>query len=226
MDTEIQRRFWNEWNRGREQTLGDVSRDQRAQLDEWLRGRSGLRILDVGCGAGWTVEAMLGYGSVVGTDLADGVLERARQRIPRAKFIAGDFMGLDLGTYDVVVCLEVLAHVTDQPAFVDKLASHLVSQGDLILATQNAPVLRRNSRIPPPGVGQIRKWVDRRELRALLAPHFEIREMTTLTPLGHDGLLRLTNSPKLESLLPRGWKGVRERLGLGWTIMTRARRRS
>lgn len=226
IDDESQRRFWNEWNRGREKTLGDVSQDQQAQLDAWLKERSGLRILDVGCGAGWTVRSLLRYGSVVGTDLADDVVQRAQERIPDAKFVAGDFMKLDLGTHDVVVCLEVLSHVADQPAFVAKLASHLVPGGELMLATQNAPILRRNSWIKPPGAGQIRKWVDRKELRALLAPHFQVLEATTLTPRGNEGFLRLVNSMKVEALLPSAWKRVREKLGLGWTIMIRARKRS
>ncbi|HEX7080818.1 MAG TPA: class I SAM-dependent methyltransferase, partial [Gammaproteobacteria bacterium] len=166
---EFERRFWNEWNKCREQDQGDVSKDQMEMLHRWLEGRSGLRILDAGCGSGWTAKALLQYGSVVGTDLADEAITRARARVPEATFIAGDFMKLDLGErFDVVVCLEVLSHVADQQAFIERLAKTLKPGGELLLATQNRRVLERSSHIAPVQPGQRRRWLDRAELLEML----------------------------------------------------------
>lgn len=44
----------------------------------------------------------------------------------------------------------------------------------------SAPVLQGRCRVPPPDPGQVRRWVDRRELRALTAPHFLVPVGRTL----------------------------------------------
>jgi 2-polyprenyl-3-methyl-5-hydroxy-6-metoxy-1,4-benzoquinol methylase len=102
---------------------------------------------------GLVVLAMTSYGQVTGTDLADEVLARAEQSVPEAKFVAGDFMSLDLGLahYDVAISLEVLSRVADQQAFVGRIAELLKPEGLLMLATQNKPALLRND-IPHQGM--------------------------------------------------------------------------
>lgn len=228
---ELQRKNWNSWNVCREETIGQISLDQQSWLDKWLHGRSALKILDAGCGAGWTCRNLLKYGSVVGTDLADEILARAKVRVPDATFIPGDFMELDLDQdFDVVVCLEVLSHVADQQAFTKKLASHLKTGGELLLATQNAPILRRVRWIEPAPPGHLRQWLDREELTALLEPHFIIEELRTITPAGDTGILRLINSRKVGRLIgaligASTWQAAREALGIGWTLMVRAKKR-
>lgn len=79
---EDQRRFWNEWSKGRETALGEVSLDQAELTEAWMAGRSGLDVLDVGCGGGWLCKRLVRFGNVVGTDLADEVISRARARVP------------------------------------------------------------------------------------------------------------------------------------------------
>jgi 2-polyprenyl-3-methyl-5-hydroxy-6-metoxy-1,4-benzoquinol methylase len=228
---ELQRKNWNRWNEYREGPLGEVSLDQQAWLDKWLQGRTGLMILDAGCGVGWACKNLLQYGTVVGTDLADEIVARAKARVPEATFISGDFMRLELGDqFDVVVCLEVLSHVADHAAFVRKLASHLKPNGELMMATQNAPILKRVRWIKPPPPGHLRRWFNRKELRDLLAPHFEIEELYTITPAGETGLLRILNSRRVSNLIgalagKTTWRRIREKLGIGWTLMVRARRR-
>jgi 2-polyprenyl-3-methyl-5-hydroxy-6-metoxy-1,4-benzoquinol methylase len=64
----------------------------------------------------------------------------------------------------------MLAHVEDQVAFVDKIAELLRPGGYLMLATQNKFTLSRWSEVVPQAPGQIRKWVDAKELRRLLRP--------------------------------------------------------
>jgi SAM-dependent methyltransferase len=54
--------------------------------------------------------------------------------------------------YDFVVTLEVPSHVSDQPAYLRKIAALLKPGGYLVLATHNGPVLERNA-IPAPMAG-------------------------------------------------------------------------
>ena len=224
MDDES-RAFWNAWNASaREEGQGDVSRRQAEVVMQWLDGRSDLAILDAGCGTGWMCAQLTSRGTVVGTDLADEVVERARQRVPDACFVAGDIMSVELsGEFDVVVSLEVLSHVADQPALLGRFRDWLRPGGQLMLATQNRPVLERFNRIPPPGPGQLRRWVDRRELRRLVTDAgFYVVEMRTVSPQADHGVLRII--AKLGRVTRT--TSILERLGFGWTIMLLAQLRT
>lgn len=166
---EHQTRFWNDWNaETRERARGEVSERQAEVILGWVSslGRSDLRILDVGCGSGWFSAELARFGTVVAVDLSDEVLLRAQKRYPMVTFVAGDFAGTDLGGrgFDIVVSLEVLAHVSDQAAFVERISGLLVRGGELMLATQNSEVLQHHCRIPAPGPGQLRRWVSLAEL--------------------------------------------------------------
>jgi 2-polyprenyl-3-methyl-5-hydroxy-6-metoxy-1,4-benzoquinol methylase len=218
-----QREFWNRWNaEARELVRGDMSLDQATTVEQWMGDRRDLKILDAGCGTGWLCERLVPFGTVVGTDLADDVVNRARERVPEATFVAGDIMSVDVGgDFDVIVSLEVLSHVADQPAFLSRLHSLLTVGGRLLIATQNRPVLERFNRIPPPGPGQLRRWVDRRELRGLLeGAGFVVDEMRLRTPKSDHGPMRVV--AKTGRVLR--CSGLLERLGFGWTIMARATR--
>ena len=71
------------------------------------------------------------------------------------RFVTGDFGALEFGgQFDVIIALEVLSHVVDQAAFVAKAARLLKPGGQLMLTTQNRPVLERYNRQPPVDPGQ------------------------------------------------------------------------
>jgi 2-polyprenyl-3-methyl-5-hydroxy-6-metoxy-1,4-benzoquinol methylase len=128
----------------------------------------------------------------------------------------------------VVVTLEVLSHVADQPAFIRKLASHLRPGGHLMMATQNRPVLQKFNNVPPPKPGQLRRWVDERELRALLEPEFEVLELFSVTPRANRGVMRWVNARQINRpirlLLGDRVDRLKEAMGLGWTLMALARK--
>jgi 2-polyprenyl-3-methyl-5-hydroxy-6-metoxy-1,4-benzoquinol methylase len=140
-------------------------------------------------------------------------------------------MALDFGEarFDVVVTLEVLSHVSNQPAFLAKIARHLRPGGSVMLATQNRPVLERYNTIPPPGSGQLRRWVDEHELRALLERNFDVVRIFSVTPKANRGFMRIANSHKLNRpvrmVMGDRIERMKERLGLGWTLMAHARRK-
>ena len=215
--------------------MGEVSSDQKKVVLAWLAdiGRTDLDILDVGCGAGWLDTSLKQFGAVTATDLSADVLARIRTRIPQVNYIAGDFMELPFqpSSFDVAVSLEVLAHVADQSAFIAKIHSLLRPGGWLMLATQNRPVLERHNMhsIQPAAPGNLRRWTDMSELRALIEPLFEIAEMFTKTPRASQGPLRLINArlvrKAMRAIVGERFERFKERLRLGWTIMCLARKR-
>lgn len=230
-----QQAFWNSWNNiFIDGARGPTSQRQADVIQTWLQnlGRRDLSIIDVGCGTGWMSRRLLPFGSVVGIDLSHEVLATAQKRIPEARFMAGDFMQMDLAEIraDVVVTLEVLTHVADQGAFLQRISQLLRPGGYLMLATQNRFVLERSDGVAPRAHGQIRQWVDRHRLRALVSEQFEIKQLISVHPYGHRGMLRAINSPKLNYLVSRviaqerldRWK---ERFWLGHTLMVLAQRR-
>lgn len=229
----LQQAFWNEWNAAKaERELSDTSIDQREIIVRWLTrlGRTDLNILEVGCGAGWLCPSLQPFGRVTATDFSEGVLAAASERMPDVRFVAGDFMTLDFGQakFDVVVTLEMLAHVADQPAFIEKIAGFLRPEGLMMLATQNRPILERHNTIPAPTPGNLRHWVDRDELASLMNPHFEVLELTTLSPVANKGPMRLIagRQPKrmLRSVFGRSIENALARAGFGWTLITLARK--
>jgi SAM-dependent methyltransferase len=231
---EEQRRFWNRWNAENRATgLHEVSRRQGEIVGKWLKqlGRTDLRIIEVGCGAAWLTPSLTSFGTVTGTDLSDELLATAGARHPNIRFVAGDFMTLDFGgdPFDVAVSLEVLSHVADLPAFIAKIAGLLKPGGYLMLATQNRPVLERYNRIPPPGRGQLRRWVDAEELNLLLRSHFDVLELYSVTPQADHGLMRIAASRKVNAaigaLVGTRFRDFLEHRGLGWTLMALARKR-
>jgi len=221
--------FWDAWNtRARSGRLPATSQRQGQVIEDVVAalGRSDLEIIDVGCGTGWMSERLARHGRVLGVDITESTIKQASARLPHVRFQCADVHDADLpaGHFDVAVCLEVLAHVADQPSFARRLAELLRPGGLLILATQNRPVLERWSAVAAPDPRQIRRWVDQRELRALLQPCFERVHIRSNVPVGDRGLLRLVNAPRFNSALVRlvppgridGWK---ERCMLGHTLV-------
>lgn len=231
---ELQRDYWDAWNTAfRERKISDVSLHQKRWVLRWLDGlgRTDLNILEVGCGAGWLCPSLETFGRVTATDLSTEVLTRASVRVPDVRFIAGDFMALDLteGGYDAVVSLEVLSHVGDHAAFVAKIARLLRPGGSLILATQNRPVLERYNTVAPTEPGQLRRWFDRGELAELLAPYFAVRELRTMTPMANKGPMRLVAGHQarraMRLIAGRAVERALGAAGFGWTLMALAKKR-
>jgi 2-polyprenyl-6-hydroxyphenyl methylase/3-demethylubiquinone-9 3-methyltransferase len=108
---------------------------------------SGVKIIDVGCGAGLVTEPISGLGAaVVGIDAsernvmvaerharASGASVRYRHALPE------DYAD-QAGTFDVVMSLEVVEHVADLPAFLAALARLVTPGGILVIGTLNRTV--------------------------------------------------------------------------------------
>ena len=128
----------------------DRYRDMQPSSDFTLRLLSeaglkqGMRVLDIGCGAGdvaFLAASLVGEaGSVVGIDVNEDALAAARQRAeqaarPRPTFIKADLgePPEDLGLFDAIVGRRVLMYQPDTVAAVRLLMQHLVPAGIVAL---------------------------------------------------------------------------------------------
>ncbi len=120
------------WNRFGQNTI------DRLQL------QSGAEVLDVCCGSGASaIPAAIrvgNAGSVLGVDLADSLLELARnksQQLPNIKFHCGDFtsMGLPGESFDAIVCVFGIFFVPDMESAVAELWRMLRPGGKLAITS-------------------------------------------------------------------------------------------
>jgi 2-polyprenyl-3-methyl-5-hydroxy-6-metoxy-1,4-benzoquinol methylase len=229
-----QERYWEQWHAAKSITpWSQIRADALLAILRRLDLRD-PRILDLGCGSGWFTDRLSELGEATGTDLSVKSIAEATRRYPRATFVGGDLFKVDLptGHYDVVVSQQVIAHVTDQPRYVERAASLLRPRGYLLLSTPNRFVMDRLGDLGWEDTprSHLEFWLDAKGVRRLLQPRFEILESTSVIPLGNQGVLRFVNSPKLnralQLLIPeatlRAWK---ERAGLGYTLLCLARKR-
>jgi len=142
----------------------DLAR-QRALLLAQLR--PGLRVLDLGCGAGrFSGLARAAGAKVVGVDIAEGALERARANVPGGDFRLveeGAPLPLDDGEVELVWCSEVLQHVPDAARLLSEVRRVLRSGGRLVVTVPAWRLLRA----PDPLAPEVRFYT-RRSLRRVL----------------------------------------------------------
>lgn len=120
----------------RDKIAGHFGRDTRSS-----KVLSGLRLLDIGCGAGLVTEPLARMGaSVTGIDPSPEIVAAARlhagesglaidYRATTAEALAAEGTG-----FDAVLILEVVEHVNDVAAFVATVAS-LVKPGGIVVAS-------------------------------------------------------------------------------------------
>jgi len=105
---------------------------------------SGLRILDIGCGAGLLSEPLARIGAaMVGADPSATNINMARAHAGRSR-LSIDYRAAtaealaDAGErFDVVLAMEVVEHVADMPLFVKRCAEMVKPGGLMVVATIN-----------------------------------------------------------------------------------------
>jgi 2-polyprenyl-3-methyl-5-hydroxy-6-metoxy-1,4-benzoquinol methylase len=118
------------------------------QYAGWLslvrdRAPSGGDVLDLGCGNGIPAAQWLSDNGfrVIGVDLSETMVERARELVPEATFLRGDVSSVDEvefdpAGFDAVVSFYALIHlpITDQPGVIERIAGWL-RPGGILVAT-------------------------------------------------------------------------------------------
>lgn len=133
-----------------DKTKDNLSLEELARKDPSLAAVAenlpppGSDILDVGCGYGYLTNALRKMGMrVQGVDVAS-------EPIAYAKKLYGDFFeqkeATDLsGSYDMIIGIELIEHLTDPLGFVKKCAELLKPGGKIILTTPNKDFYNRRT---------------------------------------------------------------------------------
>jgi 2-polyprenyl-6-hydroxyphenyl methylase/3-demethylubiquinone-9 3-methyltransferase len=151
------------------------------------RPLAGLRVIDVGCGAGLVSEPLSRAGAaVIGIDAAERnvlVAERHARSTGAAveyRHALPEELADQAGAFDAVLSLEVVEHVGDLPAFLEALARLVAPGGILVVGTLNRTFRSFAKAIVgaeyvlrwlPPGTHDWRRFVTPQELDAGLRPH-------------------------------------------------------
>ena len=233
-----QQQFWDwHWRNWRERRAINPWKEQRHDVLISLIRSLPLdrpRILDLGCGHGWFTGKLVDLGEVTGIDLSEEGIRMASRQHPHVTFIAGDLYTSPLPAdyFDVVVTQEVIDHVEDQVAFVDRAARVLRSRGYFIVSCANKFVVDRlGDEFPEQPAEHIGAYLGLKDLKRLLSPRFKLLRARSILPVaGSRGLLRLVNSHKINTVLgwltsPRHLAALKERAGFGYQLVALAQKR-
>ncbi|HWE09403.1 MAG TPA: class I SAM-dependent methyltransferase [Solirubrobacteraceae bacterium] len=104
------------------------------------------RVLDLGSGAGsLTGDLRRAAASVVGVDVAETALQRARRRHPEVSFLRAEIDGrlpVEDNSFDVVWSSEVIEHVADTARWMSEVRRVLRPGGRLLVTTPSHGRLR------------------------------------------------------------------------------------
>jgi SAM-dependent methyltransferase len=107
-------------------------------LDRLPAPGRGHRVLDVGCGNGYLAEILAARGyEVAGIERPDGV---TRELPPSIRFFPVDLEHEfpPLGTYDTIVCADILEHLREPAALLSRLRRHLAPGGRFLCSLPNS----------------------------------------------------------------------------------------
>lgn len=112
-----------------------------APILDLLDRKKNLVILDLGCGNGYLVDALLGKGfNSYGTDASEQGIAIAKKRNPNRFFLQDLSTGelpdeLKKLKFDTIISTEVIEHLYDPEGFIDFCKKILPPGGELILST-------------------------------------------------------------------------------------------
>jgi 2-polyprenyl-6-hydroxyphenyl methylase / 3-demethylubiquinone-9 3-methyltransferase len=131
-----------------------------------LDSLAGLTILDIGCGGGILAEPLARLGAaVVGIDPSDSNIAVAQRHAAQSQLkieyrnSSAEALAADGKTFDVVLAMEVVEHVTDLNAFIDTAAALTKPSGLLFVATLNRTI--KSFALAIVGAEYILRWLPR-----------------------------------------------------------------
>ncbi|MSP02740.1 MAG: bifunctional 2-polyprenyl-6-hydroxyphenol methylase/3-demethylubiquinol 3-O-methyltransferase UbiG [Acetobacteraceae bacterium] len=185
-----------------------------SHTDRRFPSPAGVRVLDVGCGAGLAAEALFEHGfDVLGIDAAEDVIAAARAHAgpdgPSYRVAVAEELLAEGARFPVITALEVIEHVPDPAAFVRVLAGLLAPGGMLFLSTLNRT--KRSLLVAKLGAEYV--------LRLLPVGTHDWRRFITpveLSRLVRDAGARVTDTAGLSPGLG-GWRTTRD-LGVNYLL--------
>ena len=164
-------------------TLKNLVPGRLAWFDRQINWQS-RDVLDLGCAGGFMAEALAARGAqVTGIDPAEGAIAAARAHA-RAQGLricydvgVGEALPYDTDSFDAVVCVDVLEHVTDLHRVLAEVARSLRPGGLFLFDTINRNLLARLVtitvaedllRLLPRGTHDPTMFIKPRELRAAM----------------------------------------------------------
>jgi SAM-dependent methyltransferase len=114
---------------------GDSQSAQKLQCIKLPEDLSGLSVLDIGCNEGYFCREAIRRGAsrVVGIDMNDGLIQKARERVPQAQFETKSWWDLDETKFDIILFLSAIHYEGEQKRLLSFLRQRLKEGGVLIL---------------------------------------------------------------------------------------------
>ena len=113
-------------------------------FDNYVPNWKGLKVLDVGCGGGFTCEFLAQRGAIVtGIDFSSACIESASRHAAEARHSIrycqgkGEALPFEPDAFDIVVCVDVLEHVESPAQTVAEIARVLSPGGQFCFDTIN-----------------------------------------------------------------------------------------
>jgi SAM-dependent methyltransferase len=163
----------------------------------WLSGR----VLDVGAGIGThTVQLRALVDEVVALEPDPVFAQMLRERVDGVQIVEGDATAV-VGSFDAIVCFNVLEHIEDDEATLRRLRALLAPGGALLLLVPAHPTL-----FGPidTAFGHYRRY-GKRELREkLLRAGLDVQVLRHVNPVGAVGWLAQSRIRKRERMSYRG----------------------
>jgi SAM-dependent methyltransferase len=164
----------------------------RVRREVFIREASALgltessRILDVGSGTGFYVRCwkQVGVGDVVGSDLTEAAVEQLRAHYPGVEFMRLDITGavdaIEPASFDVVSCMDVLFHITNDDRYLAALdnVARILRPGGRFVFSEN--FLHRPPEFTDRQVNRTMEWIR----SALRGAGFEIERRACLLEFG------------------------------------------
>lgn len=131
-------------------------------------------VLDVGCGLGEMVAFLadeLAHAHFTGVDFSPGAIESCRRRLPTHRWAVADVVTDDLaGSYDAVVCSELLEHLDEPETALARIARSLKPGGTIVVTVPNGKVFateRAVGHVRHPTLAMLREWFEAADLEVL-----------------------------------------------------------
>jgi 2-polyprenyl-6-hydroxyphenyl methylase / 3-demethylubiquinone-9 3-methyltransferase len=130
-----------------------------------LTSLAGLRILDIGCGAGLLSEPLTRLGAqVIGIDPSASNIAAAKVHAVRSNLLIDyrattvEEMG-HLERFDIVLAMEVVEHVTDVGLFLERCAALMKPSGIMVVSTLNRTL--KSFALAIVGAEYVLRWLPR-----------------------------------------------------------------